>query len=39
MMNTVGAAEFAKGMGKAPDFDANRRAFYYVRVLEIPTAP
>jgi len=34
--NTIGAAELA-GMWSDPDFDAEERAFYYVRVLEIPT--
>jgi hypothetical protein len=34
--NTIGAGELI-GVWKDPDFDANLRAFYYVRVLEIPT--
>ena len=41
----VAAARFTNGIGDAflmaywedPDFDRNERAFYYVRVLEIPT--
>ena len=34
--NTIGATEFIS-VWKDPDFDASLRAFYYVRVLEIPT--
>jgi hypothetical protein len=34
--NTIGAPELI-GVWKDPDFDAKLRAFYYVRVLEIPT--
>jgi len=34
--NTIGASELI-GVWKDPDFDAKLRAFYYVRVIEIPT--
>lgn len=34
--NTIGAAELS-GLWTDPEFKANERAFYYVRVLEIPT--
>jgi hypothetical protein len=34
--NTIGDAVLA-GYWSDPDFDANQRAFYYVRVIEIPT--
>jgi len=34
--NTIGASEFA-AVWTDPDFDADESAFYYVRVLEIPT--
>ena len=34
--NTIGAAQLAT-VWTDPNFDRNQRAFYYVRVLEIPT--
>jgi hypothetical protein len=34
--NTIGAAEL-KAVWTDPDFDAHERAFYYLRVIEIPT--
>jgi len=34
--NTIGDAELIT-VWKDPDFDANERAFYYARVIEIPT--
>ncbi len=34
--NTIGAPELI-GVWKDPEFDAKLRAFYYVRVIEIPT--
>jgi hypothetical protein len=34
--NTIGAAQLSV-MWADPDFDAKQRAFYYVRVLQIPT--
>lgn len=34
--NTIGAAQLA-AVWRDPDFDLRQRAFYYVRVLEIPT--
>jgi hypothetical protein len=34
--NTIGGAEFTT-VWSDPDFDPTKRAFYYVRVLEIPT--
>ena len=36
MDNATGAVEL-KALWKDPDFDPNLEAFYYVRVLEIPT--
>ena len=33
--NTIGAAALT-GFWKDPDFDPTERAFYYVRVIEIP---
>ena len=35
-LNTIGAAQLS-GYWQDPDFKASERAFYYVRVLEIPT--
>jgi hypothetical protein len=34
--NSIGSSELAAGWTD-PDFDAKQKAFYYVRVLEIPT--
>lgn len=34
--NTIGAAQL-RTVWRDPDFDPGRRAFYYVRALEIPT--
>jgi hypothetical protein len=34
--NTIGAAELI-GTWQDPDFEASQSAFYYVRVIEIPT--
>jgi len=36
--NTIGSAELGT-IWKDPDFDPKQRAFYYTRVIEIPTPP